>query len=168
MIARVLGVDPGPTFTGWALLDFTIAASPVWVMGGTCDNEIGALLDLLSPNPLRPDMRPDLVCVERPRAMHNPMANVQLMATAWAGGVIVGHAEARGFRVCELGQNEWRVALVGRSKRGDNVDHKVKAALLAHVRQLPNRSTVHARDAAGVALIGHRRIRQGGIGGPRG
>ncbi len=151
MIARVLGVDPGPTHTGWAVIDFTIPSSPVWFMGGTC-GEIETVLDTLEAGGLRPD----LVCIERPRALHDPMANVQVMATAWAGGIVVGLARARGLTVQEVGQNEWRVAFVGHSKRGDNVDHKVEAVLRSHVRQLPARTSVHSRDAAGVACIGYR------------
>ncbi len=156
MIARVLGVDPGPTHTGFALLDFSIPSSPVWFMGGTCD-DVETVFDTLEGG----NARPDLMCIERPRALHDPMANVQVMATAWAGGIVVGLARGRGFTVQEVGQNEWRQALVGHSKRGDNVDHKVEAALRLLVRQMPKRTNVHARDAAGVACIGLRIFRLG-------
>ncbi len=165
MIARVLGVDPGPTHTGWALLDFAIPSAPVWFGGGTCE-EIEDVFDSFGarrPIPVSPfshelgePERLDLVCIERPRALHNPMANVQLMATAWAGGIVVGLARARGLIVQEVGQNEWRQALVGHSKRGEKVDPKVADHLRMHVRQMPERSSVHARDAAGVAIVGYR------------
>jgi len=158
MSALVLGIDPGPTHNGWALLDFSVPSSPVWYLGGTC-GEIETVIESVCCSL---DARPILVCIERPRALHNPMANVQLMATAWAGGFAAGLARSRGLTVEELGQNEWRMALVGHSRKGDNVDHKVEAVLRRMVRQFPTRSSVHARDAAGVACIGYRAARQGG------
>ena len=41
-----LGIDPGPTHNGWALLEFTIPKAPVWYMGGVC-KEIGEVLELI-------------------------------------------------------------------------------------------------------------------------
>jgi Holliday junction resolvasome RuvABC endonuclease subunit len=166
-LRRVLGVDPGPTHNGWALLDFTVSTAPLWHLGGTCGDELEDVFDTLDAAGLRPD----LVCVERPRALHNPMANVPLMATAWAGGIVVGIARARGLDVLELGQNEWRLGLVGHSAKGERVDPKVEAALRLLVRQLPARTSVHARDAAGVACVGYRAARRRAvvsIGGARG
>lgn len=144
----MLGIDPGPTKSGYCVLDFTVRTAPIWLEGGTSE-DVGQLLDTTfeaGPN--------FLVVVEQPRALHNPMANIQVMATAWAGGEIAGYARAKGFAVQVVGVNEWRTAFVGHSKRGDDVDAKVKRELERRVRQMPARSSTHARDAAGVAMVG--------------
>lgn len=152
----VLGIDPGPTWCGWALLDFSIIGAPVWFWGGQTD-DVGALFDTLVASE---HGKPGLVAIEQPRALHDHMANVQVMATAWGGGRVQGHAEARGFPTLALGVTEWRVALVGNSKRGENVDAKVKDMFYRIVRQAPKQTSTHARDAAGVAIVGARRWRQ--------
>jgi hypothetical protein len=145
---RVLGIDPGPTHSGYCVLDFTVKSAPIWIEAGTSE-DVGQLLELtFSPGP---EM---LVVVEQPRALHDPMANVMVMRTAWAGGEIYGYARAKGFNVLSVGVNEWRIAFVGHSRRGDNVDAKVKAELYRRVRQMPARTSVHARDAGGVAMVG--------------
>jgi hypothetical protein len=149
MSITILGIDPGPTKSGYALLDFTVRSAPIWLEGGTSE-DVGALLDTYDPGPGM------LVVFEQPRAVHNPMANVQVVRTAWAGGDCHGYARAKGFNVLSLGVNEWRQAFVGHSKRGENVDHKVENALRVLVRQMPPRSSTHARDAAGVACVGAR------------
>lgn len=151
--SMVLGIDPGPSSSGWALLDFTIASAPVWFEGGRTERML-ALFELLEQRELAP--RIALVAVERAVALYSPLANVQAMGTAWAGGHVAGLAEARGFTVVALGVNEWRQAFVGHSSRGENVDHKVEAALRMFVRQMPTRTSVHARDAAGVACVAAR------------
>jgi len=158
---QVLGIDPGPTKSGYALLDFTIKSAPIWVDAGTSE-DVGALLD--TTYEAGPNM---LVVVEQPRAVHNPMANVQVMRTAWAAGEIYGYARAKGFNVLAVGVNEWRIAFVGHSRAGDNADHKVEAELRRHVREMPPRSSSHARDAAGVACIGARMWLSGKYSNPR-
>lgn len=149
----VLGIDPGPSANGWALLDFSIASAPVWFESGRTERVL-ALFELLAERGLA--ARIGLVAVERAVALYNPLANVQAMGTAWAGGRVAGIAEARGFAVIALGVNEWRQAFVGHSRKGENVDHKVEAALRMFVRHMPTRTSVHARDAAGVACVAAR------------
>jgi len=156
--ALVLGIDPGAVHTGWALLEFSVPSSPVWFVGGTCD-EVETVIESLLADATR---RPELVCIEQPQALHNPMANRNLIGAAWVGGMAAGFAVARGLDVHVLGPEAWRMGLIGRPRRGDNVDHKVEAFLRAHVRQFPARSSVHARDAAGVACVGYRAARLGG------
>jgi Holliday junction resolvasome RuvABC endonuclease subunit len=146
----VLGIDPGPTSCGWAVLDFSIRTAPVWVAGGS----VADVAEMLEPS--FPHLMPEdtLVVVEEPRAMHNPLANVAVMGTAFAAGDAHGFARALGFTTQRVGVNQWRLAVVGSSKRGDNVDRKVERVLRAYVRGMPTRTSVHARDAAGVAWAG--------------
>jgi Holliday junction resolvasome RuvABC endonuclease subunit len=146
---RVLGIDPGTKKHGWCLVDFTVRSAPIWVQGGHTEEPF-MLLDSYAPDPTM------LVVVEQPRALHNPMANVAVMGTAWEGGAVYGYAGAKQFQRLKVGPQEWRIALVGNSRRGENVDHKVEAELRRILRQMPPRSSAHARDAAGVAVVGAR------------
>jgi len=158
---RVLGIDPGPSKCGYALLDFTIKAAPIWLEGGTSEDP-GMLLDTtFAPGAGM------LVVVERPIAVHNPLANVQVVATSWAGGAVYGYARARGYNLLDVGVNEWRIAFVGVSRKGDNVDAKIERELRRQVRQMPARSSAHARDAAGVACVGARMWLAGRYSSPR-
>lgn len=152
----VLGIDPGPVWCGWAVLDFSILGAPVWFWGGQT-NDVGSLLEACIASA---HGKPELVAIEQPRVMHDNVANVHVMSTAWGGGRVQGHAEARGFATLAVGVNEWRQAFVGQSKRGDNVDAKVKEMFYRIVRQAPRQTSTHARDAAGVAIVGARRWRQ--------
>lgn len=150
----VLGIDPGGSGShGWALIDFTTPSAPVWFEGGRTEHPL-ALFDLLEERGLA--ARVGMVAVERAVSLWKPEANVKAMATAWAGGHLAGFAEARGFQVVALGVTEWRCALVGASRKGENIDHKVEAALRMFLRRFPARSSVHARDAAGVACVAAR------------
>jgi len=116
------------------------------------------LLDTYAPDPEL------LVCVEQARGgLHGTpgVAEMQaraasLIATSWEGGEIYGYAQAKGFPCLKVGQQEWRTALVGAPRAGHNVDHRVEAELRRLLRQMPPRCTVHARDAAGVAIVGAR------------
>lgn len=161
-MSLVLGIDPGPSNVGWAVIDFTIPMAPVWYDGDN-DRDKAPVLLLEFLRDRYPSLR--TMGIEQPRAVSNPAANAQAMATAWAGGMLAGIAETMGFDVRVLGVTQWRRALVGKFDRGSNVDHMVERWLRTFVRQVPTRTTVHARDAAGVACVAARR---GGIGGPRG
>jgi Holliday junction resolvasome RuvABC endonuclease subunit len=149
----VLGLDPGPTNVGWAVIDFTISTAPVWY-GGAADSTQSpvALLEYLLAS--YPTVR--VVGIEQPRAVNNPAANVQAMATAWAGGELAGIARHMGLDVRPLGVTQWRRALVGSFEKGANIDHVVERWLRTFVRQMPKRTSVHARDAAGVACVAFR------------
>jgi Holliday junction resolvasome RuvABC endonuclease subunit len=149
----VLGIDPGPKRNGWALLNFSIRSSPVWFDGGTFAHADRFFAELLGQGHVV-----DLVVVERAVALHNPLANVQAMGTAWAGGVAYGVALGLGLNVRALGVTQWRRALVGRFMPGEKVDARVDAVLWRTVRGMPARTNVHMRDAAGVACVGARAI----------
>lgn len=165
----VLGIDPGSTFAGWCLLDFTVFHSPLFFDGGKASSP-AALFDHLEHEGLAEHI--GLVAVEEPRAVFFPhdQSPTKLIAllrstalsvahTSWEGGRIIGWAEARGFGVMRVGPGEWRIALVGSSRKGDDVDAKVKATLPRVVRCWPERSSVHVRDAGGVAHFAGRQGR---------
>jgi hypothetical protein len=162
----VLGIDPGPKVSGWALLDFAVRSAPVFFDGGTASS-MAALFDHLALTGVADNI--GLVGVEEPRLVHNPYADASpearysstlaVMHTSWAGGRALGWAEARGYGVMPVGPNEWRRALVGPSRRGDDVDTKVKATLPRVVRYWPERCSVHVRDGGGVAHFAAQRAR---------
>lgn len=151
--AMVIGFDPGVRAHGWSLIDVTIPTAPIWFAHGHTAR-FESVFDYLEASGLAQYVR--LVAVERAPAVAFAEANVHAMATAWAGGMIFGFARARGYAVHSMTPNEWRHALVGSYKRGENIDAKVKAALLTFVRHYPRRSNVHQRDAGGVAVVAAR------------
>lgn len=164
-MSLVLGIDPGPVNVGWAVIDFTIPMAPVWFESGhvRVDGRVRFVDVIQYASSHYPSIK--VMGIEQPRAVSNPAANAQAMGTAWAGGMLAGIAETMGFEVRVLGVTQWRRALVGSFGKGANVDHMVERWLRSFVRQVPTRTSVHARDAAGVACVAARR---GGIGGPRG
>lgn len=162
----VLGIDPGPKLSGWCLLDFAAFHSPVFYDGGKASSP-AALFEHLELEGLAE--RIGLVAVEEPRAVFYPGAEespaalrstaLSIAHTSWEGGRVFGWAEARGFGVMPVGPTEWRIALVGTSRKGDDVDAKVKATLPRVVRYWPERSSVHVRDGGGVAWFAAQRGR---------
>lgn len=145
----VLGIDAGPTTSGYAILDFSVSTAPVWVAGGSSEDVFALLDETTSLAPID-----TLVVVEEPRGRVAPERAIQVMQTCFAAGDAHGFARARGFHVLRVGVNQWRQAVVGHSERGDNIDRKVERVLRSYVRGMPTRTNVHARDAAGVAWAG--------------
>lgn len=152
----VLGIDAGPRESGFAILDFSISTAPLWLDGGTVAN-VSELFESSAYAPL--ETADTLVCVEQPRALHNPLANAKVMETCFAAGDAHGFARAYGFQVLAVGVNEWRLTVVGVSRRGDVGDRKVERVLRSYVRGMPTRTNVHSRDAAGVAWAGLLKFR---------
>jgi Holliday junction resolvasome RuvABC endonuclease subunit len=146
----VLGIDPGQRHIGWAVLDMC-HQRPRWVCGGTTTLEQARRIELLEGLGTV-----DLAVVETPVAIHRPEANAQLIGTAVMAGRLLEICGWRADHVLEVSPAQWRMSLIGRSKAGDNQDTVVKRTLQASVADLPSRTSVHARDAAGVAIVGWR------------
>lgn len=144
----VLGIDPGAGVdgtTGWAIVDVRATPRPTWRDGGRCTPaEMRRKLEGASVS---------LVVIERPKALHNPAANGAVIECTWVGGELAGWIRRGGVEVVEVGPEAWRMALIGRPRRGTNRDKLVASVLDARVAGIP-RTNVHARDALGVALVG--------------
>lgn len=150
MSGLVLGIDPGVSHCGWAVLDMC-GPRPSWVAGGTVDVEEMAKRSL---HPL--GWRVGMAVVETPVALHLPEANAQLIATAVVAGRAFEICKLYSDRVFDISPAQWRMSLIGRSNAGENQDRVVKRTLQAMVSGMPARTSVHARDAAGAAIVGWR------------
>lgn len=143
---RVLGLDPGSTFTGWAVLreGETRRQKPTFLRGGRVANE--GLWDLL-----RDCERDTLIAIESPAGhIFSPARGAQLLATKGVASEIAGAAKALGFKVWEKPCAHVRKVLCQRATAGDRV---VKTALPVFVDGLPKRSNSHVRDAIAVAAV---------------
>lgn len=152
---RALGIDPGPTSLGWALVDVT-PRERTWLRGGTWDTE-----DLPDFVEVMRAARLDLVAVEVPNGIYRPRSRemgqairelrargMQLAQTMGVAMQYVGAFRGAGMRVVEISASDWRRGVVGKSSP---TDAQVAAVLERIVMGMP-RTNAHARDALGCAL----------------
>lgn len=151
----VIGIDPGGDenglTNGYAILAELSKPRPRWLGGGLLKLdelrrvciEAGPYTDLL-------------VVVERPLVLFNPKANRAVLATAWVGGQFANQARCLGLVVQEVSPEQWRTALIGRPRAGQDRDELVERMVRARVIGVPPllEKEKHALDAAGTALVG--------------
>jgi Holliday junction resolvasome RuvABC endonuclease subunit len=77
----------------------------------------------------------------------------RLMQTALVAGEWCGAWSALGYPVQCVDPHDVRKALVGKARPTDG---EVKAWLDVAVDDIPQRTNTHTRDAAAVAIVGHR------------
>jgi Holliday junction resolvasome RuvABC endonuclease subunit len=153
----VLGLDPGPAKTGWAIVN-TEHRRPAFVEAGHDSN------DYVCSRVALPVV--DLVAIEWPGWTPIPQRNAEpatvramartLIETALAAGEFAGLAAGHHKRVERLSSQDVRRAIVGKRNAPDKA---VKAALLMQVDGMPDRTNVHKRDAIAVAIVGERAAR---------
>lgn len=153
----ILGIDPGPTEIGYAVLRRDAATRRgSYVDAGklTVDARThGELFGIVKVHAI------GAVGVELPGRLHanekiSRSALVsrsnQLLATMKVQQRLVGWLNGFGFfDVHEVTASEWRRGIVGRPSASDAM---IKAAIVRQVAGWPSRSNEHERDAAGVAL----------------
>jgi len=141
----VLGIDPGPSAHGWALLRVLDLQTAEWLALGVDKPDWYDALTLASFA-----VRPELVAIERPAGGgYSPATVPPLLETAYQAGILAGRALAAGLDVSPLCAADWRREVVG---RGNAEDAAIKDAVLRLVTGWPKKSNAHHRDAAGVAL----------------
>lgn len=148
-----LGCDPG-VYIGWAILDVDKRGTARWIDGGTYSQpeEVDELLCTFV-------LAVELVVVEVGQTIYGRAGFGTRMAGHLArmslvAGQILGFTTARGIRTSEVSAAEWRKALCGRHNATDTM---VKQMARIRVRNLPKRTSVHCRDAAGCAIYGAMR-----------
>lgn len=141
---RVVGFDPGPTFTGVACLGIG-AGRGTWLEADKVYSTLKAIDGWLTR------CKPHLVAVERPiwLGRRSGACGAPLLDTGIIAGGIAWLAEARGFSVVVLSANQWRGVLCRRAA----VKDRVVAEALARFVALPTSSNEHERDAMGLALV---------------
>lgn len=145
----ILGVDPsGESNVGLALLSVSQGARATFVSGARasagCD--------------LRDYLRDvDVVAIEWP-SVGPRQAMKAVLATMSEAGRIEGIASFVGARVVRVAANDWRRAIVGKTRRAGSmtIDRMTQNAVDRQVDRLPRRCSCHVRDAVGVALYAWR------------
>lgn len=144
---RVLGIDPGSTEHGWAVLDVSKSMRCKWLSEGhsTLEEMQQATFG-----------RIDLVAIERPSGyVHEQARGAELLNTSFQAGRIYEWA-------CKLVGADKVVCLSAEqarsmiAKKATTDDAVVRAALQLFL-DLPEKSNVHERDAAAAALAGWMR-----------
>lgn len=151
----VLGLDPGTSHHGWALLDMPKAGRGRMVAGGHLPvakvpvrfQAIGEWCESLS------GWTPwiDIVGIETPAGyVHEHKRGAALLATAVEAGKLI---ERAGRMAVVLSAAQVRKSLVKDPAASD----EAVASALGVFLEMPKRSNVHARDAAAVALVAWQR-----------
>ena len=147
---RVLGIDPGLTRCGVAVVDggqgMSLRAVHIGVIRTAADQPIGQrLLDLeVALEALVADRAPDALAVERVFSQHNVST---VMSTAQAAGIALLVAARHGLTVSMHTPTEVKAAVTG-SGRATKVQ---VASMVARLLRLPD--TPRPADAADAAAI---------------
>jgi len=145
----VLGVDPGQTNLGYAILRWD-GRQAEWVDGGR------ALPS--ETNWVEPVSQVDLVVIEWPSVGPRQAAEA-ILETRSAAERVATTAELCNVPVLKVGPAEWRKAVLGRTRRtADETIDAITARILPRlIRGMPTKLVSHVRDAAGAALLGCRK-----------
>lgn len=153
----VLGLDPGSTAHGWAVLLVSLAGARYHSAGhwaGSAARLVRLLHHRQRVTPADPACPPiDLVAVEVPGAVYKLSCIKQLLLTAGQAGRALGAAEGVGLAHVDVAPGVWRLAVVGSNAPHDAL---IKDKLPPQIVGWPARSNAHVRDAAGVALYAGR------------
>lgn len=152
-----LGLDAGKN-CGFAVLDVEPAGRATFIDTGKLDKKrrIAHVEEILSKH-----HGIEHVGVEVPAQLYRQLtergaaaaAARALMDAVAIGYEIAGHLRARGRRVETFTASDSRRALQCLGKRGRKADNRVKDVLALRVRDWPESSNTHARDAAIAALF---------------
>lgn len=143
----VLGLDPGPRRSGWALLERDPAKPPRWIDGGwhPIEEVLGVQL-----------RRASLVAVEwLARGLFERVRHDALVETARVEGGVEWYLRKVGVKYTKLTAGQWRGDVVGNASASTP---EISAALRLRVRGIPSppvltaESLEHSLDALGVAL----------------
>jgi len=141
----VLGIDPGPTKAGWALIDAEGTTARYMQGGWECCDEENIVRWICGFD------RGDLIAIEIPGLVVRDAAKHSLVETARWAGFAQGFTYLRSTSIVLTAQ-QWRKELTGKPNASDALIHE---ALRPRITDLPKRCSVHIRDAVGVALVGH-------------
>ena len=148
-MARILGVDPGLTATGWGLLEIAAngAASLRWNTIQAPDGPLAERLTYIN-HQLRDVIeryRPDEVAIERP-FVHKNVRTAVLLGQAQAAAMIA--ASSAGMTVYEYPPRQVKEAVAG---LGSAEKAAVKDALIARLGLSEIDASADAADALAVA-----------------
>jgi|SRR5690606_5922310 len=144
----VLGIDPGAT-VGLALIEVPAVGRPKWIWHDAIREE-----ELSLPELQWDEDAPGVIAIEQVEGYaYDHVRSKALIQTARLEGRLIEQARAMGYDPGMVSRSQWRKALCG---NGSADDAEVKRALELQTVGMPKRTNAHARDAAGVAIVGAR------------
>jgi len=152
----VIGFDPGPTRTAWALVSVTDRGA-AYLDSGTFPSRYGEASNLLTSLSAWGWVAPLRAVIETPRGVvFNMFRGDALLQSATVAGMISAECVRvlGGSCVSMVSADDARKAVGvkrGRRKAG-STDKAIKAILASSVGSMPKRSNPHTRDAIVVAV----------------
>jgi Holliday junction resolvasome RuvABC endonuclease subunit len=143
-VTVAIGVDPGAN-CGIGIVEILPRARFRWLDGlmlsrSARPHHLALLIERWEPA---------LVAMETPVGfIHEHFRGKDLLEAGVIAGQLIDRARTCGVEVVEASASTWRKALTG---RGNASDKEIEIALRARCDDFPKRSSVHARDGAGVA-----------------
>jgi Holliday junction resolvasome RuvABC endonuclease subunit len=146
----ILGIDPGPTSCGWAIVETRGGGGGVpstcrFVAGGKREPAVDLLWPMMRST--------HVVAIERPRGYGagdgQAVRMGPLMDTSYVAGMCFALAWMEDRQVIEMRAADWRRMICG---KGAASDAAVKTSVEKLVAGMPKRSNTHLRDAVGIAL----------------
>ena len=151
----ILGLDPGSTSTGWAVVECTQYSIPRWVAKAyesNADLDLGLLWSLHGCGLLAVETSGESVLFGMtPQAMRSRAQ--QLARTNMVAGLLLGEARNMGIPLIEVPAPVSRRTIGGKANCSDAV---IKRALAMTTRNMPRQTNSHTRDAAAAAIVGWR------------
>jgi Holliday junction resolvasome RuvABC endonuclease subunit len=148
-----VGFDPGTNTTGWCVIGST--GNPIrtrYHSSGMEASTAHALLCLIQRLDLAYPVRLT-VAIEALAGIAYPVKGPgvvsALISSSRVSGILTGICHGRISEVSEMTAREWRGAVL---KKPHASDHDIAATIPRLIEGWPKRSSVHVRDAAGVAL----------------
>jgi Holliday junction resolvasome RuvABC endonuclease subunit len=151
---RVVAFDPGPTWTGFAVLD-VIGNRPSYVEAGRIESTVDAVCSVLVEHGAGHVARIAVEVVDARYGIAGPRGAALIDTNGIAVGIVWACRMLR-YDVDPMPAPVWRKALLGKATAGDDA---VKLAVQRLVVGWPTRSNAHARDAAGLGVVASWRVR---------
>ena len=151
----VMGIDPGPKSSAWAVVECTQYSIPRWVAKAyesNADIDLGLLWSLHGCGLLAVETSGESVLFGMtPQAMRSRAQ--QLARTNMVAGLLLGEAKNRGLPLIEVPAPVSRRSIGGKANCSDAI---IKRALVMTTRNMPRQTNSHTRDAAAAAIVGWR------------
>lgn len=161
----ILACDPGPTLTGWALVEPTPRGRVRYMDGGKFTSKPAQFFDLLARIRDGRGIILDVVAVEAPEGyVHEHKRGKDLLATSnraggfawsiaalqWSGTGTV----AKKTEIYEFSATQWREHIFGHGRGNPkDADTLVTKACAMFVDDLPKVTNEHVRDAIGASIF---------------
>ena len=146
---KILGIDPGTTILGYALLDTTVVDIGVFRLSKMKDHADKLKAIFEKTLQLIETYQPQTLAIEAPFYGKNPQSMLKL---GRAQGVVIAAAMYKGLEVFEYSPRKIKQSITGNG----NASKEQVAAMLQNMKLIPaNKYPLDATDALAVAVCHH-------------